>query len=123
MVMPIGILIIKCNNEFEIELIGKYPRNLNVDEELINKIYHSHLKDLSLPEIIHLNFSNCNALIFFSGNSENSFIIESYLIILLLKDSENPNKYREILFKITTDILNNMSVNFNNFDFFETIGN
>lgn len=120
MVMPIGILIIKYENKSELELIGKYPQDLNINKEsLTNKLYNSHLKELSSPEIIHINLNKCHALIYFSGSGENSFLIEDYLIILLLKENEKPKKYREILFKITADILNNIPIDFNIFNFFK----
>jgi len=103
--MPVGILVIRWDNEIGPINEGFYPDNLKITNNLLTQVYSSHRYQSLKPGFASISLKNSKVVSFFSGVGEGHVSIENYVIALLLRRDEKPNKYREVLKKIAAEIL------------------
>ncbi|MHA1294826.1 MAG: hypothetical protein ACTSQJ_19480 [Promethearchaeota archaeon] len=103
--MPVGILIIRWDNEIGPINEGFYPSNLKLTNNLLTQVYSSHRYQSLKPGFASISLKNNKVVSFFSGVGDDHISVENYVVALLLRRDEKPNKYREILKKIAAEIL------------------
>ncbi|GAH32783.1 unnamed protein product, partial [marine sediment metagenome] len=95
--MPVGILIIRWDNEIGPINEGFYPENLKITNNLLTQVYSSHRYQSLKPGFASISLKNNKVVSFFSGVGDDYISVENYVVALLLRRDEKPNKYREIL--------------------------
>ena len=103
--MPVGILIIRWDNEIGPINEGFYPENLKITNNLLTQVYSSHRYQSLKPGFASISLKNNKVVSFFSGVGDDHISVENYVVALLLRRDEKPNKYREILKTIAAEIL------------------
>ncbi len=103
--MPVGILIIRWDNEIGPINEGFYPDNLKITNNLLTQVYSSHRYQSLKPGFASISLKNNKVVSFFSGVGDDHISVENYVIALLLRRDEKPGKYREILKTIAAEIL------------------
>lgn len=103
--MPVGILVIRWDNEIGPINEAFYPDNLKITANLLTQIYSSHRYQSLKPGFASISLKNNKVVSFFSGVGEDFISVENYVVALLLRRDEKPNDYREILKKIAAEIL------------------
>jgi len=103
--MPVGILIIRWDNEIGPINEGFYPETLKITNNLLTQVYSSHRYQSLKPGFASISLKNNKVVSFFSGVGEDHISIENYVVALLLRRDEKPGKYREILKTIAAEIL------------------
>lgn len=103
--MPVGILIIRWDNEIGPINEGFYPENLKITNNLLTQVYSSHRYQSLKPGFASISLKNNKVVSFFSGFGDDHISVENYVVALLLRRDEKPNKYREILKTIAAEIL------------------
>ncbi|TXT63234.1 MAG: hypothetical protein BAJALOKI3v1_410030 [Promethearchaeota archaeon] len=103
--MPVGILVIKWDNEVGPINEGFYPDNLKITNNLLTQVYSSHRYQSLKPGFASISLKNNKVVSFFSGVGDDAISVENYVVALLLRRDEKPQKYREILKKIAASIL------------------
>ena len=103
--MPVGILIIRWDNEIGPINEGFYPSNLKITNNLLTQVYSSHRYQSLKPGFASISLKNNKVVSFFSGIGEDYISVENYVIALLLRNDEKPYRYREILKKIAAELL------------------
>lgn len=107
--MPVGILIIRWDNEIGPINEGFYPENLKITNNLLTQVYSSHRYQSLKPGFASISLKNNKVVSFFSGVGEDHISVENYVIALLLRRDEKPHKYREILKKISAELLDQIT--------------
>jgi len=103
--LPVGILIIRWDNEIGPINEGFYPENLKITNNLLTQVYSSHRYQSLKPGFASISLKNNKVVSFFSGVGDDFISVENYVVALLLRRDEKPNKYREILKTIAAEIL------------------
>ena len=103
--MPVGILIIRWDNEIGPINEGFYPDNLKITNNLLTQVYSSHRYQSLKPGFASISLKNNKVVSFFSGVGDDHISVENYVVALLLRRDEKPGKYREILKTIAAEIL------------------
>jgi len=103
--MPVGILVIRWDNEIGPINEGFYPDNLKITNNLLTQVYSSHRYQSLKPGFASISLKNNKVVSFFSGVGDDHISVENYVIALLLRRDEKPGKYREILKTIAAEIL------------------
>ncbi len=103
--MPVGILVIKWDNEIGPINEGFYPDNLRITNNLLTQIYSSHRYQSLKPGFASISLKNYKVVSFFSGVGEMTVSVENYVVALLLRRDEKPFLYREVLKTIAAEIL------------------
>jgi hypothetical protein len=103
--MPLGILVIRWDNEIGPINEGFYPDNLKITNNLLTQVYSSHRYQSLKPGFASISLKNNKVVSFFSGVGDDYISIENYVVALLLRRDEKPHLYREILKKIAAEIL------------------
>ncbi|MHA1689883.1 MAG: hypothetical protein ACTSUN_11205 [Promethearchaeota archaeon] len=103
--MPVGILVIKWDNEIGPINEGFYPENLKITNNLLTQIYSSHRYQSLKPGFASISLKNYKVVSFFSGVGEMTVSVENYVVAVLLRRDEKPSKYREVLKTIAAEIL------------------
>ena len=103
--MPVGILIIRWDNEIGPINEGFYPENLKITNNLLTQVYSSHRYQSLKPGFASISLKNNKVVSFFSGVGDDHISVENYVVALLLRRDEKPHKYREILKTIAAEIL------------------
>ncbi len=103
--MPVGILVIRWDNEIGPISEGFYPENLKITNNLLTHVYSSHRYQSLKPGFASISLQNNKVVSFFSGVGSDFISVENYVVALLLRRDEKPNKYREILKTIAAEIL------------------
>jgi len=103
--MPVGILVIRWDNEIGPINEGFYPDNLKITNNLLTQVYSSHRYQSLKPGFASISLKNNKIVSFFSGVGDMHISVENYVVALLLRRDEKPQKYREILKKIAAEIL------------------
>lgn len=103
--MPVGILIIRWDNEIGPINEGFYPENLKITNNLLTQVYSSHRYQSLKPGFASISLKNNKVVSFFSGVGDDYISVENYVVALLLRRDEKPNKYRDILKTIAAEIL------------------
>ena len=106
--MPLGILILRWDNQIGPLLIAIYPETLKITNNLLTQIYSAHRYSSLEPGFSSLTLKNNKIVSFFSGLGENHIEVENYIVALLLRRDENVNTYRKILNSIAAKILGNI---------------
>lgn len=106
--MPLGILILRWDNQIGPILIAIYPETLKITNNLLTQIYSAHRYSSLEPGFSSLTLKNNKIVSFFSGLGENHIEVENYIVALLLRRDENVNTYRNILNSIAAKILGNI---------------
>jgi len=103
--MPVGILVIRWDNEIGPINEGFYPESLKITNNLLTQVYSSHRYQSLKPGFASISLKNYKVVSFFSGVGEEHISFENYVVALLLRRDEKPNKYREVLKTIASEIL------------------
>ena len=103
--MPVGILIIRWDNEIGPINEGFYPETLKITNNLLTQVYSSHRYQSLKPGFASISLKNNKVVSFFSGVGDDHISVENYVVALLLRRDEKQSKYREILKTIAADIL------------------
>ncbi len=103
--MPVGILIIRWDNEIGPINEGFYPETLKITNNLLTQVYSSHRYQSLKPGFASISLKNNKVVSFFSGVGDDHISVENYVVALLLRRDEKPSKYREILKTIAAEIL------------------
>ena len=103
--MPVGILVIRWDNEIGPINEGFYPDNLKITNNLLTQVYSSHRYQSLKPGFASIALKNNKIVSFFSGVGDMHISVENYVVALLLRRDEKPQMYREILKKIAAEIL------------------
>ncbi len=103
--MPVGILVIRWDNEIGPINEGFYPDNLKITNNLLTQVYSSHRYQSLKPGFASISLKNNKVVSFFSGVGDDHISVENYVVALLLRRDEKPGKYREILKTIAAEIL------------------
>ena len=103
--MPVGILIIRWDNEIGPINEGFYPETLKITNNLLTQVYSSHRYQSLKPGFASISLKNNKVVSFFSGVGDDHISVENYVVALLLRRDEKPGKYREILKTIAAEIL------------------
>jgi len=103
--LPVGILIIRWDNEIGPINEGFYPDNLKITNNLLTQVYSSHRYQSLKPGFASISLKNNKVVSFFSGVGDDHISVENYVVALLLRRDEKPSKYREILKTIAAEIL------------------
>jgi len=103
--MPVGILVIRWDNEIGPINEGFYPETLKITNNLLTQVYSSHRYQSLKPGFASISLKNNKVVSFFSGVGEDYISVENYVVALLLRRDEKPVKYREILKTIAAEIL------------------
>jgi len=103
--LPVGILIIRWDNEIGPINEGFYPENLKITNNLLTQVYSSHRYQSLKPGFASISLKNNKVVSFFSGVGDDHISVENYVVALLLRRDEKPSKYREILKTIASEIL------------------
>ena len=106
--MPLGILILRWDNQIGPLLIAIYPETLKITNNLLTQICSAHRYSSLEPGFSSLTLKNNKIVSFFSGLGENHIEVENYIVALLLRRDENVNTYRNILNSIAAKILGNI---------------
>lgn len=109
--MPIGIIILKWDNEIGPVPISIYPESVKITNNMLTQIYSAHRYSSLAPGFSSLTLKNNKVVSFFSGLGEKHIEVENYVVALLLRRDEEVNKYRDILNKIAANILANIENN------------
>jgi hypothetical protein len=103
--LPIGILIIRWDNEIGPINLGFYPESLKITNNLLTQVYSSHRYQSLKPGFASISLRNNKVVSFFSGVGDDYISVENHVIALLLRHDEKPYKYRDILKKISAELL------------------
>ena len=103
--MPVGILIIRWDNEIGPINEGFYPETLKITNNLLTQVYSSHRYQSLKPGFASISLKNNKVVSFFSGVGADHISVENYVVALILRRDEKPGKYREILKTIAAEIL------------------
>jgi len=103
--LPVGILIIRWDNEIGPINEGFYPETLKITNNLLTQVYSSHRYQSLKPGFASISLKNNKVVSFFSGVGDDHISVENYVVALLLRRDEKPSKYREILKTIAAEIL------------------
>ena len=106
--MPLGIILLKWDNEIGTSLIEKYPDRYKVTERLLMSIYSTHRLSTNDPSFATTTQPNMKVLSFFSGLEENYVGVPNHIVALLLRKDENPSTFREILKEASSDLLSDV---------------
>ena len=106
--MPLGIIVLKWDNQIGPVLIALYPETLKITNNLLTQVYSAHRYSSLEPGFSSLTLKNYKIVSFFSGLGENFVAVENYIVALLLRRDENVNRYRQVLNKIAAKILENV---------------
>ena len=72
---------------------------------MLTQVYSSHRYQSLKPGFASISLKNNKVVSFFSGVGDDYISVENYVVALLLRRDEKPNKYREILKTIAAEIL------------------
>jgi hypothetical protein len=103
--LPLGILVIRWDNEIGPINEGFYPDNLKITNNLLTQVYSSHRYQSLKPGFASISLRNNKIVSFFSGVGDDHISVENYVVALLLRRDEKPHKYREVLKTIAAEIL------------------
>ena len=103
--MPVGILVIRWDNEIGPINEGCYPKNLKITNNLLTQVYSSHRYQSLKPGFASISLRNNKVVSFFSGVGKDFISVENYVVALILRRDEKPHKYREMLKTIAAEIL------------------
>ncbi len=103
--MPVGILVIRWDNEIGPINEGFYPETLKITNNLLTQVYSSHRYQSLKPGFASIALKNNKVVSFFSGVGQDFISVENYVVALLLRRDEKPGIYREILKTIAAEIL------------------
>ncbi len=106
--MPLGIVLIRWDNEVGPMLIQAHPENLKVTNNLLTQIYSAHRYSSLAPGFSSLTLKNKKVVSFFSGMGETVIGVPNYVVALLIRRDEQVGAFREILKKAAAEILGNI---------------
>lgn len=103
--IPLGILVIRWDNEIGPINEGFYPDSLKITNNLLTQVYSSHRYQSLKPGFASISLKNNKVVSFFSGVGEDHISVENYVVALILRRDEKPHMYREVLKTIAAEIL------------------
>ncbi len=107
--MPLGIILLKWDNEIGTSLIAQYPKRYKVTERLLMSIYSTHRLQSNEPSFAVTTQPNMKISSFYSGlEGENYIGIPNHIVALLLRKDENPLNFKDILKGAAGNILKNV---------------
>ena len=107
--MPLGIILLKWDNEVGTTLLAQYPKRYKVTERLLMSIYSTHRLQSNDPSFSVTTQPNMKISSFYSGLEHNYVGVPNHIVALLLRKDENPLKFKDILKNASAKILNNVN--------------
>ena len=108
--MPLGIILLKWDNEIGTSLITQYPKRYKVTERLLMSIYSTHRLQSGEPSFAVTTQPNMKISSFYSGLEGDTCVgIPNHIVALLLRKDENPLKFKSILIEAAGNILKNVN--------------
>ena len=108
--MPLGIILLKWDNEIGTSLLAQYPDRYKVTERLLMSIYSTHRLQSSEPSFAVTAQPNMKISSFYSGLEGEQYVgIPNHIVALLLRKDENPVQFKAILKEAAGDILKNIT--------------
>ena len=108
--MPLGIILLKWDNEIGTSLIAQYPKRYKVTERLLMSIYSTHRLQSNEPSFAVTTQPNMKISSFYSGlEGENYIGIPNHIVALLLRKDESPFIFKDILKEAAGNILKNVT--------------
>ncbi|MHA1409947.1 MAG: hypothetical protein ACTSQY_06525 [Candidatus Odinarchaeia archaeon] len=102
--MPLGLIVIRWDNKVGAVLEAKTPRNLNVTDDHVMRIFTTHALGNSAPGFLSMKIEELNVASYYSGDVPNRE--EQFCISLILDADEDSEAFEEILAEIADDIIN-----------------
>jgi hypothetical protein len=103
--MTFGLLALKWNERSGIEVVSKYPED--VDSKLSKRdlfqIYNMHQYSQGKEGMVSLTLNSINFISYYSGKDL------GYYIVLVLNILENPEDFEEIMNELAHDIIEKMN--------------
>ncbi|MHA1696817.1 MAG: hypothetical protein ACTSXT_00325 [Candidatus Helarchaeota archaeon] len=103
--MPKSIILIKWDDKLGTNLVGSYPERFKVSSRLLMNIYSAHRTQSTDPSFVSLTLRDFKVSSFFSGMGSNYIGASNYIVALILRRDENPEKFKNILKKAAAKIL------------------
>lgn len=103
--IPLGIILLKWDNEIGTSLIAQYPKRYKVTERLLMSIYSTHRLQSNDPSFAVTTQPNMKISSFYSGLDTNYVGIPNHIVALLLRKDENPLAFKNILKIAASEIL------------------
>ncbi|MHA1300575.1 MAG: hypothetical protein ACTSO9_14245 [Candidatus Helarchaeota archaeon] len=108
--MPLGIILLKWDNEIGTSLLAQFPKRYKVTERLLMSIYSTHRLQSNEPSFAVTTQPNMRISSFYSGlEGENYVGVPNHIVALLLRKDENPLKFKDILKEAAGTILKNVN--------------
>ena len=108
--MPLGIILLKWDNEIGTSLLAQYPQRYKVTERLLMSIYSTHRLQSNEPSFAVTTQPNMKVSSFYSGLEGENFIgIPNHIVALLLRKDEDPLTFKNILKEAAANILKNVN--------------
>jgi len=100
--MPLGIALIEWDDHYGATLRSMYPKNLNLNNDIALQLYTSQtMGDISVPRYSLFQTNEIRVAGYFGGEKDNS------LIIIVLDENDNPDKYKLFLILCFNTYINN----------------
>jgi len=108
--LPLGIILLKWDNEVGTSLLAQFPKRYKVTERLLMSIYSTHRLQSNEPSFAVTTQPNMRISSFYSGLEEEDFVgVPNHIVALLLRKDENPLKFKAILKEAAGSILKNVN--------------
>lgn len=102
--MPLGIALIEWDDHYGATLRSMYPKDLNLNNDIALQLYTSQtMGDISIPRFSVFQTNEIRVAGYFGGEKDNS------LIIILLDENDEPEKYKLFLIKTFNKYITNNS--------------
>ncbi|KKK75886.1 hypothetical protein LCGC14_2869220, partial [marine sediment metagenome] len=99
--MPIGLVVMKWDDRGGIEILAKYPEEINVNDRTLMQVYSTH-EYTGESGMISLLVGSLNIASYYTGPDK------GYYILLLLSLEDDPDAYEGGLIDISGIILKNL---------------
>jgi hypothetical protein len=109
-ILPLGIILLKWDNEIGTSLLAQFPKRYKVTERLLMSIYSTHRLQSNEPSFAITAQPNMKISSFYSGLEGENFIgVPNHIVALLLRKDENPSQFKDILKEAAGNILKNIN--------------
>jgi hypothetical protein len=88
--MPTGILLWKWDSRSGAEILGQWPKEVEVGTKTLMQLYSTHLYSAK-ADVISMYVGSLNLVSMWTGS------IQNYFLTLLLKQDEDPDNFTEII--------------------------
>jgi hypothetical protein len=101
--MPKGIIVIRWDNKVGTVLEGKYPKELDITEEHVMRVFTTHALGDNKPGFLSMKIEDLNVASYYSGELPKE--MGQFCISLILKQDEESEAFEEILAEVASEII------------------